>query len=96
MSLTCATANAAEYVSTVAELQPNHSTLDCVFFRLDGVAQSDPPSPNGGWFAISRSSLGAKDAYALLLAARLTGMPVHVVTGGALACSYAEATYINM
>lgn len=96
MGLICSTATADHYVSTVGELQPNHSTLDCFFFKLDGVTQTNPLSPNPGWFAVARSSVGAKEAYAAVLAARLTGMPIRVTTGGGLACSYPEATYINM
>jgi hypothetical protein len=40
----------AEYTSTVSELQPNHVSEDCIFFRLSGVTGITPASP-GDWFA---------------------------------------------
>lgn len=81
---------------TVSELQANHTATDCFYFRLDGVSEADPVKPNDPWFAVSRTAYGAKDAYALLLAARVTGTAVHIVTTGAMVCGYASASFVFM
>jgi hypothetical protein len=57
----------------------------CYYFTLSGVAQADPSVPNNPWFAIStNSNVSAKEEFALILTARVTGTPVSaVVTTGA-------------
>lgn len=90
-----APALSANYTSTVSELQSNHDTQDCIFFRLSGVTGITPASV-GDWFAISRASLGAMETFALLLSSRVKAIPVKVTTTSAMACGYAEATYVIM
>lgn len=80
----------------VESLQANHVTLDCYFFKLEGVTQADPAVPGNPWFAVLRSELGSKDAYAMLLAARVSGVPVTVYTDGTSVCGYARAYYVMM
>jgi hypothetical protein len=74
---------------SVGTLQSMYSGADCFYFTLQGVAEADPVKPGDPWFAISRGQYGAKDAYAMLLAARLTGQAVYVQTSGTLNCGNA-------
>ena len=70
----------------VIGIQPSGDVADCFYFRLEGVTQPGPAA-NGPWFAMARTQYGAKDAYALLLAAKLTGTPVSVrSTSTSVAC----------
>jgi hypothetical protein len=63
---------------------------DCLFFYLVGVTEADPAVPGNAWFAVPRAAYGFKEIYALLLAARLAGSPVSVVTNGQLVCGYPQ------
>jgi len=83
------------YSGVVLEVQPNHATYDCFFFKIAGVVQTNPASPNPGWFAVQRSLSSSKESFATVLSARLTGGAITVNTGGGLVCGYPEATYIN-
>jgi hypothetical protein len=89
-------ANAVEHSSKlVSELQAVNPTTDCFFFRLEGVAQADPVKPNDPWFAMSRSHSGATATFALLLAARVSGLPLSLVaTTGQLVCGYAQVASV--
>ncbi len=81
---------------TVGQIQGSDSGTDCFFFTLVGVTQPDPVSPSP-WIAIPRSQYGAKDAYAILLSAKLTGQQVRVTTNGAIACGgYATVSEVSM
>ena len=62
---------------------------DCVFFTLVGVAEADPARPGDPWFSMPRSQSGAKDLYAMLLAAKLSGQAVTVQTTGSTSSSCA-------
>jgi hypothetical protein len=89
-------ASSAEYNGLVSDIQPNHSTANCFFFRLEGVTIT-PASP-GNWFAVSYTSNGAKETFASVLAAKLSGVPVKVTTLSTTptVCNYAEATYVAL
>ena len=79
----------------VAALQPMHKPADCFYFTLEGVSEADPAIPGNAWFAVPRSQNGAKDSYALLLAAKLSGQPVVVTTTGNVStCGYAEVLQV--
>jgi hypothetical protein len=72
------------YTATIAALQPPSSYQDCVFFTLVGIPQADPIVPNNPWFALSRTQIGYTEMYAALLAAKLSGSTLNVVTTGAV------------
>ena len=73
------------YLSTVTQIQPPNSSVDCLWFQLNGVAQADPINPNSPWFAIPRTQNGYNELYALLLAAKLGGLTLQLATTGAAA-----------
>jgi len=75
---------------SIGQLQATYASGDCIFFTLVGVAEADPVRTGEPWFAIARSQFGAKDAYAMLLSAKLSEQAVTVRTSGALACGYAS------
>ena len=59
----------------------------CTFFTLQGVVAADPSlSPSQPWFALSNASVGYKEMYALLLAAKLSSTPLVVTTSGVSDC----------
>jgi hypothetical protein len=80
----------------VAMISSTYDGADCIYFTLEGVAEADPVKPGDPTFAIPRSQFGSKDAYAMLLSAKLTGQSVRVLTRGTLACSYAAVAQIMM
>ena len=80
----------------VGTLQSTFEGADCFYFTLEGVSQADPILPGSPWFAIPRTQYGAKDAYAMLLSAKLSGQPVNVVTNGAAACGLAAVSQVYM
>jgi hypothetical protein len=77
---------AVDWNATVGQLQGLSSGANCTFFTLNGVSQADPVVPSNPWFAIDRSQIGATDAYALLLAAKVSGSAVRVTTTGGTVC----------
>ena len=80
---------------TVGNVQPNHPSIDCYWFRLNGVGEADPVTPGNPWFAVARTELGSREAYATLLAAKVAGAPVTVYTDGTTVCGgYARAIYV--
>jgi hypothetical protein len=81
---------------TVAMLSSTYDGADCIYFTLDGVTEADPIKPGDPTFAIVRSQYGSNDAYAMLLAAKLTGQSVRVLTRGTLACGYASVAQVMM
>ncbi|WP_153067010.1 hypothetical protein [Steroidobacter cummioxidans] len=94
--LTSIPAASATYTAVVSQIQPNHETLDCIFFRLSGVTAISPASP-GDWFAIPRDSAGAMETFAVLLTSRTKGnIAVTVHTSNATACGYAQAIAVIM
>ena len=66
-----------------------YDSADCIYFKLEGVTQADPVKLNEPIFAISRTQSGAKEAFATLLAAKITRTPPYVRTRGNLVCGYA-------
>lgn len=66
-----------------------YDSADCIYFKLEGVTQADPIKANDPMFAILRTQPGAKDAYAMLLTAKITGTAPWVRTRGNLVCGYA-------
>lgn len=78
----------------VTTLYGFYDAADCVYFRLEGVSQADPVKPNESLFAIARSQPGAKEAFATLLAAKLSGLAPFVRTRGNLICGYAGVAEI--
>lgn len=89
-------ANATDFErKLVTGIQASGDAADCFYFMLEGVNQPGPAA-NGPWFAMSRSQYGAKDAYALLLAAKLSGTPVSVrsTTTSAVCGGYATANAV--
>jgi hypothetical protein len=80
---------------TVGQLQVDSGT-GCYYFTLIGVTQADPVSPSP-WFAMPMSQAGAKDSYATLLAAKLSGQQVTATTNGTVVCGgYALVTWVVM
>ncbi len=82
------------YNKKVALLQPSYDGADCFYFTLEGVAEADPTKPGDPLFAIPRTQYGAKEAYATLLSAKLTGQTVYVITRGTLSCGYASVSQV--
>ena len=80
----------------VSTLMTAYDGADCFYFTLKGVAEADPVKPGDPTFAIPRTQFGAKDGYAMLLAAKLSGSTVRVVTRGTLSCGYASVAWITM
>jgi hypothetical protein len=61
-------------------------TTGNISFRLEGVSNTCAPA-NGHTFVINRSAVGAKNVYAAILAAKLTGVAVTAWSPG---CGPAE------
>lgn len=90
-------AHAIDHVNKrVSLLQSTSNAVDCFFFALEGVGEADPVKPGDQWFAFPRSQYGSKDAYAMLLSAKLAGATVTVHTSGQMACGYATPARIMM
>lgn len=87
----------ATWTAPIQSLQ-SLSTSDCFYFTLNGVTVAEPTLGNNSpWFAIPRDQIGAKDAYAMLLAAKLSGTPVNVITTGNTVCGgYAQVSQVYM
>lgn len=94
-NLASTSATSATYTAAVSQIQPNHESLDCIFFRLSGVTGITPASP-GDWFAIARDSPGSMEAFAVLLTSRTKAIAVTVQTSSATACGYAQALSVIM
>src|SRR5687768_11964373 len=80
----------------VGQLQSSNAGADCFYFTLDGVAEADPVVPGANWFAIPRTQNGSRDAYAMILSAKISGMTVRVHTNGTVSCGYATASEVFM
>lgn len=92
-----AESNAAEWTAQVGSLQSTNAGADCFYFALANVSVADPAlGTNNPWFAISRTQYGAKDAYAMLLAAKASDLAVHVGTSGLVCGGFAQATQVYM
>jgi hypothetical protein len=90
--------SAQNYTAPIAQIQSPNYNEDCVWFTLVGVPQADPILPNSPWFALPRTQVGYSEIYSILLAAKLSGSSVNVVTTGAAAggaCgAYAGIAYV--
>jgi hypothetical protein len=73
------------YTAQIAQFQPPNYNEDCVWFSLVGVAQADPILPNNPWFGLPRTQIGYSEMFAVLLAAKMSGSTLYVVTTGAAA-----------
>jgi hypothetical protein len=80
----------------VGQIQVTHAAEDCFWFSLEGVTEADPVTAGNPWFAIPRTQYGARDAYAALLAAKLSGQTVTVTTNGSVSCGYATAYVVTI
>jgi hypothetical protein len=58
----------------------------CFYFTLNGISQADPVVPGSPWFAVNRSTPASGDVYATILAAKLSGSRVWIVTNGTTGC----------
>jgi hypothetical protein len=86
--------------AAVGELQSLEGSTDCIYFTLNGVSVADPALGTGSpWFAMARTTTDAarvRDGYAMLLSAKVAGIPVRVSTTGATVCGYAQVLRISM
>lgn len=81
----------------VGQLSSTYQNSDCILFTLEGVSEADPGVPGNPWFAIPRSQYGSKDAYAMLLSAKLSGQTISIATNGSsAACGYAGVYQVWM
>ena len=80
----------------VGRLSAAYDGADCTYFTLQGVSEADPVTPGDATFAIPRTQFGARDGYAMLLAAKISGRTVRVITRGTLSCGYASVAEILM
>jgi hypothetical protein len=71
--------------ATITLIQTPTPTANCFYFMLAGVGEADPVAPGNAWFAVSSTQNGFTQLYAMVIAAKLAGNPVTVVTTGALA-----------
>lgn len=78
----------------VGALHGFYDSADCIYFKLEGVAQADPIKPGEPLFAISAAQPQAKNAYAALLASKVSGGTLLVRTRGNLVCGYAGVATI--
>jgi hypothetical protein len=86
-----------DWTAPVEVLQSTYIGSDCIYFTLHGVSVADPALPStGAWFAMPRTQNGSRDAYAMLLTAKVSGLPVRVSTTGAIACGYPQVASIYM
>ena len=70
----------------VGMLSSTYDGADCIYFTLEGVSEADPIKPGDPTFAIPRSQFGSKDAYSMLLAAKLADKPVETPDRVTLSC----------
>jgi hypothetical protein len=69
----------------------------CIFFQLTGVTEANPAVPSGVWFGIDKNQGNAKEMYALLLSARLSGTSLaRVLTNGDVVCGVAKAFTLDL
>jgi hypothetical protein len=81
---------------SVGMLSSTYDGADCFYFTLQGVPEADPIKPGEPTFAIPRTQYGAKEGYAMLLSAKLSGRTVRVLTRGTISCGYASVAEVMM
>jgi hypothetical protein len=98
-ALACCGAHAAVFHrgQTLLDIASPDVTRPCLFFRLVGVAQADPTSPNPTttWFAVPTDAVGNvpsvkyQEISRMIYQAKATGATISVKTTGAVvpACS---------
>jgi len=85
-ALTPTPSSAAQlYTATIAQLQAPSFNQDCIWFTLTGITQADPSVPNSPWFALARTQTGFTEIYAMLLATKMSGATIAILTTGASA-----------
>ena len=80
---------------SIGALMAPDDTRDCMFFMLEGVTQADP-NVVSAWFAIPRTHPGFKEITGLLLAAKVSGIPINVTTNGQTVCGHAGVRLVVM
>jgi len=90
-----ACADAQHTSKSIGALMGPDDTRDCTFFTLQGVSQADP-NVASEWFAIPRIHQGFKEITALLLAAKVSGIPINVTTNGQTVCGHAGIRSVVM
>jgi hypothetical protein len=70
------------------------ASTHCFYFTLQGVGVADPVVPSSPWFAMDRQTEAGRDAYATLLAAKLSGAKLRITTSGSVVCGYAGVVYV--
>ncbi len=78
---------ATTHRSTVATVH-SPDNRPCAFFRLDGVNQADPITPNVPWFSVPTSHPGFDMIVTLLITAKITGRTVIVRTTSTSQCGH--------
>lgn len=97
IGLSVANATNVEHFGKTVSLVETDAVSSCLFFQLSGVSQANPVVANGVWFAIDKNAENAKEIYAILLSARLTGTTLtRVVTNGEVACGQAKVLAIDL
>jgi hypothetical protein len=70
------------YTATIAQLQAPSFNQDCIWFTLTGVGTADSAVSPSPWFALARTQTGFTEIYAMLLATKMSGATVAVLTTG--------------
>src|ERR1700730_14325783 len=73
------------YTSTIGQLQAPSFNQDCIWFTLVGVPTADGNVSSGPWFALARTQTGFNEIYAMLLATKMSGATIAILTTGASA-----------
>jgi hypothetical protein len=92
-----ANATAVQHHDKTVSLLETDAVNSCFFFQLSGVLEANPIVPNGIWFAVDKNGTNAKEMYAILLSARLTGNALtRVLTNGEVVCGQAKVVTIDL
>jgi hypothetical protein len=87
-------ANTDHFNAEVDKLESTLASTNCFYFTLHGVAVADPVVAGSPWFAMERAGDAGRDAYATLLAAKLSGAKLRITTSGSVVCGYAGVVYV--
>lgn len=86
---------AEHFGKTISLLEAADSS--CIFFQLSGVTEANPAVPSGVWFGIDKNQGNAKEMYALLLSARISGTSLaRVLTNEQLVCGVSKVLAIDL
>jgi hypothetical protein len=92
-------ARAADHFGKVAQDVHNHSSENCIQFKLKGVTIADSAVGVPGyreWFALPRSHPFFAELFAILLTGAAAGRTLNVHTSGATACNNAAVAIIAL